>query len=197
MIEYSYLPPTYLNMTILTIIGLLLLLLLICAVMIYNQLVKKKNLMKEGWSGIDVYLKKRYDLIPNLIETVKGYATHEQQLMENITRLRSTAIQSSTNQEKIVAENGLSQSIGQLMILAENYPDLKANTNFQQLQSQLETIESEIEMSRRYYNGTVRENNILIESFPSNLLANAFNFQQGAFFEIQHQEERENKNISF
>jgi LemA protein len=162
-----------------------------------NHLVNKKNRMKEAWSGIDVYLKKRYDLIPNLIETVKGYATHEQQLMENITRLRSNAIQSSNTPEKILAENGLTQSIGQLMVLAENYPDLKANTNFQQLQSQLETIESEIEMSRRYYNGTVRENNILIESFPSNLLASAFNFQQGSFFEIQNPVERENQKASF
>lgn len=196
MIEYCYLPLTYLNMTILIITGIALLL-LIGSILTYNQLVKKRNLMKEGWSGIDVYLKKRYDLIPNLIETVKGYATHEQQLMENITRLRNNAIQSSNKSEKILAETGLTQSVGQLMILAENYPDLKANTNFQQLQSQLETIESEIEMSRRYYNGTVRENNILIESFPSNLLAAAFNFQQGSFFEIQRPEERENQKASF
>lgn len=183
-------------MTILIITGIALLL-LTGSILTYNQLVKKRNLMKEAWSGIDVYLKKRYDLIPNLIETVKGYATHEQQLMENITRLRSNAIQSSSRPEKILAETGLTQSIGQLMILTENYPDLKANTNFQQLQSQLETIESEIEMSRRYYNGTVRENNILIESFPSNLLATAFNFQQGSFFEIQNPEERENQKASF
>lgn len=183
-------------MTIPIITGLLALL-LIGGILIYNQLVKKKNLMKEGWSGIDVFLKKRYDLIPNLIEVVKGYATHEQQLMENITRQRVSAMQSSGNQEKIIAETGLTQSIGQLLMLAENYPDLKANTNFQQLQSQLETIESEIEMSRRYYNGTVRENNILIESFPANLLANAFNFQPGRFFEIQNPEERENKKVSF
>lgn len=196
MIEYSYLPLTYLNMTILIITGIALFL-LIGSILTYNQLVKKRNLMKEGWSGIDVYLKKRYDLIPNLIETVKGYATHEQQLMENITRLRSNAIQSSNTTEKILAENGLTQSVGQLMILAENYPDLKANTNFQQLQSQLETIESEIEMSRRYYNGTVRENNILIESFPSNLLAAAFSFKQGSFFEIQNPEERGNQKASF
>ena len=196
MIEYCYLSLTYLNMTILIITGIALLL-LIGSILTYNQLVKKRNLMKEGWSGIDVYLKKRYDLIPNLIETVKGYATHEQELMENITRLRNSALQSSNRPEKILAETGLTQSIGQLMILAENYPDLKANTNFQQLQSQLETIESEIEMSRRYYNGTVRENNILIESFPSNLLATAFNFQQGSFFEIQNPEERENQKASF
>lgn len=179
------------------IISIIALIVLIGSILTYNQLVKKKNLMKEGWSGIDVYLKKRYDLIPNLIETVKGYATHEQQLMENITRLRVNAIQSGNTSEKILAETGLSQSIGQLMAVAENYPDLKANTSFQQLQAQLETIESEIEMSRRYYNGTVRENNILIESFPSNLLAAAFNFRQGSFFEIQRPEERENQKASF
>ncbi len=153
--------------------------------------------MKEAWSGIDVYLKKRYELIPNLIETVKGYASHEQKLMQDLVRLRNEAIQSQANQDKINAENRLSENIGKLMFIAEGYPDLKANTNFQQLQTQLETIETEIEQSRRYYNGTVRENNIQVQSFPSNLVASLFGFQNGIFFEINNSTEREPVKVSF
>lgn len=153
--------------------------------------------MKEAWSGIDVYLKKRYELIPNLIETVKGYANHEQKLMQDLVRLRNEAIQSQQNQEKINTENHLSENISRLMLIAESYPDLKANTNFQQLQNQLETIESEIELSRRYYNGTVRENNIQVQSFPSNLIASIFGFENGIFFEINNSAEREPVKVSF
>ncbi|WP_254778911.1 LemA family protein [Pedobacter sp. ok626] len=157
----------------------------------------KKNRMKEAWSGIDVYLKKRYELIPNLIETVKGYANHEQKLMQDLVRLRNEAIQSQQNQEKINTENHLSENISRLMLIAESYPDLKANTNFQQLQTQLETIETEIELSRRYYNGTVRENNIQVQSFPSNLIASIFGFENGIFFEINNSTEREPVKVSF
>ncbi|MNJ87277.1 LemA family protein [compost metagenome] len=153
--------------------------------------------MKEAWSGIDVYLKKRYELIPNLIETVKGYANHEQKLMQDLVRLRNEAIQSQQNQEKINTENHLSENISRLMLIAESYPDLKANTNFQQLQTQLETIETEIELSRRYYNGTVRENNIQVQSFPSNLIASIFGFENGIFFEINNSTEREPVKVSF
>lgn len=153
--------------------------------------------MKEAWSSIDVYLKKRYELIPNLIETVKGYASHEQNLMQDLVRLRNEAIQTPQNQEKINTENHLSANISRLMIIAENYPDLKANTNFQQLQTQLETIETEIELSRRYYNGTVRENNIQVQSFPSNLIASIFGFENGIFFEINNSVEREPVKVSF
>lgn len=174
----------------------ILLLLLLCVMIGYNQLVRKKNMMKEAWSGIEVYLKKRYDLIPNLISTVKGYASHEQQLMENIARQRTEAMQSHAP-DKIGVETHLAASIGQLLVIAENYPDLKANSVFLQLQSQLQTIESEIEMSRRYYNGTVRENNIRVESFPWNLVAKIFGFQKGTFFEIQNAAERENQTVSF
>ncbi len=153
--------------------------------------------MKEAWSGIDVYLKKRYELIPNLIETVKGYASHEQKLMQELVRLRNEALQHQQNQEKINTENQLSENISRLMLIAENYPDLKANTNFQQLQTQLETIETEIELSRRYYNGTVRENNIQVQSFPSNLVASIFGFENGIFFEINNSAEREPVKVSF
>lgn len=153
--------------------------------------------MNEAWSGIDVYLKKRYELIPNLIETVKGYASHEQKLMQDLVRLRNEAIQPQQSQEKINVENRLSENINKLMLIAESYPDLKANTNFQQLQTQLETIETEIESSRRYYNGTVRENNIQVQSFPSNLIAAIFGFQNGIFFEINNPTERESVKVSF
>lgn len=163
----------------------------------YNTLVNKKNRMKEAWSGINVYLKKRYELIPNLIETVKGYTNHEQKLMQDLVRLRNEAIQTQQNQEKINTENHLSENISRLMLIAENYPDLKANTNFLQLQTQLETIETEIELSRRYYNGTVRENNIQVQSFPSNLIASIFGFENGIFFEINNSMEREPVKVSF
>lgn len=172
-------------------------LLLFGSIFYYNTLVNKKNRMKEAWSGIDVYLKKRYELIPNLIETVKGYVGHEQKLMQDLVRLRNEALLAQQNQEKINTENHLSENISKLMLLAENYPDLKASSNFQQLQTQLETIETEIELSRRYYNGTVRENNIQVQSFPSNLIASVFGFENGIFFEINDAAEREPVKVSF
>lgn len=172
-------------------------LLLFGSIFYYNTLVNKKNRMKEAWSGIDVYLKKRYELIPNLIETVKAYAGHEQKLMQDLVRLRNEALLAQQNQEKINTENHLSENISKLMLLAENYPDLKASSNFQQLQTQLETIETEIELSRRYYNGTVRENNIQVQSFPSNLIASVFGFEDGIFFEINNAAEREPVKVSF
>ncbi|MBC8987476.1 LemA family protein [Pedobacter sp. N36a] len=172
-------------------------LLIVGSIYYYNTLVNKKNRMKEAWSGIDVYLKKRYELIPNLIETVKGYANHEQKLMQDLVRLRNEAIQAHQNQEKINSENHLSENISRLMLIAESYPDLKANTNFQLLQTQLETIESEIELSRRYYNGTVREHNNQVQSFPSNLVASVFGFENGVFFEINNSTERDPVKVSF
>ncbi len=153
--------------------------------------------MKEAWSGIDVYLKKRYELIPNLVETVKAYASHEQKLMQDLVRLRNEAIQTQQNQTKINTEHLLSENISRLMLIAESYPDLKANTNFQLLQTQLETIASEIELSRRYYNGTVRENNIQVQSFPSNLIAAVFGFKNGIYFEINNSTERDPVKVSF
>lgn len=164
---------------------------------VYNKLVAKRNLMQEGWSGIDVLLKKRYDLIPNLINTVKGYAEHEKQLLTQVTNLRAQAMQSPGIAEKIGAEKQLSQALHNLVVAVESYPDLKANDNFRDFQAQLSTIESELEMSRRYYNGTVRENNIAIESFPSNIVANMFSFKKGVFFEITNDQERQTPTVSF
>lgn len=184
-------------MTALYIILGIIFLLIISAVSIYNNLVRKRNLMQEGWSGIDVMLKKRYDLIPNLINIVKGYASHEKQLLEQVTTLRTQAMQSSQIDQKVAAENELTKALSKLVVSVENYPDLKASENFRDLQAQLTAIEGEIELSRRYYNGTVRENNIAIETFPGNLFAGAFHFNKGTFFELDNNQQRENPAISF
>ena len=139
------------------------------AVLTYNGLVKFKNLMQEAWSGIDVFLKKRRDLVPNLVEIVKGYASHERQTFEEVARYRSQAIQATGQDAQMVSETGLGRALGRMMVVAESYPELKANANFLDLQRQLATLEEELALSRRYFNGTVRANNIKIETFPSNL----------------------------
>ena len=168
----------------LIIILAVLLITLIAVISIYNKLVGLKNRRQEAWSGIDVFLKKRHDLVPNLVAAVKGYAVHEQQTFEEVTRYRSQAMQAKEQGARIASEAGLSQALGRLLVVSESYPELKANINFLELQKQLSAIEEELSLSRRYYNGTVRENNIRIESFPSNLIANMFGFEKGTFFEI-------------
>lgn len=179
------------------IIGAVLLLLAFYAIGIYNRLVKGKNLVAEGWSGIDVQLKKRYDLIPNLVETVKGYAAHEKETFENVTRARTAAQQATTVEAHQAAENKLNNALMNLFAVAERYPDLKANTNFLDLQTALGQIEGDIEKARRYYNGTVREQNTLIESFPSNLIANAFGFVRSVFFELEDQAQKQAPQVKF
>lgn len=164
---------------------------------IYNRLVKLRTMVQEAWSSIDVMLKKRHDLIPNLIETVKGYATHERETFDSVTRARAAAMGANTIQEKEAAEKVLSQAMMNLNAVAEQYPDLKANTNFLQLQSELSVLEGDIEKSRRYYNGTVRENNILVETFPSNIIANMFNFAKSTFFELDNVAERAVPTVKF
>ena len=170
---------------------------IIIGISIYNGLVSKKNMMEEGWSSIDVFLKKRNDLIPNLIETVKAYAGHEKEVLENITKSRNLAQNANSVTDQNSAENALRNSMMNLFAVAENYPDLKANQNFLQMQNDLSSIEEEIEMARRYYNGTVRENNIAIESFPSNIVAGMFNFNKGDFFELENAAEKEAVKVSF
>ncbi len=167
------------------------------AVGIYNRLVKLKNLVAEAWSGIDVQLKKRYDLIPNLVETVKGYAAHEKETFENVTKARAAAQQATTVEGQQAAEKNLSGALMNLIAVAERYPDLKANTNFLELQNMLAVVEGDIEKSRRYYNGNVREQNTLIESFPSNIIANMFNFVKSAFFELDNPAHKENPLVKF
>ncbi|PKV52994.1 LemA protein [Aquimarina sp. MAR_2010_214] len=172
-------------------------LLFLAGVSIYNSLVTKKNLMEEGWSSIDVFLKKRNDLIPNLMETVKGYASHEKELFENVTASRNLVQNANNVSDQGNAENALKNSMMNLFAIAENYPELKANQNFIEMQNELSAIEEEIEMARRYYNGTVKENNIAIESFPSNIISNMFNFDKGTFFEIKETSQREPTKVSF
>lgn len=183
-------------MVTLIIIGVVAIFLLY-AVSIYNRLVKLKNLVQEAWSSIDVMLKKRHDLIPNLVETVKGYATHERETLENVTRARNLAVGANSLEAKEAAEKSLNQAMVNLFAVAEQYPDLKANTNFQQLQSELTSIENDIEKSRRYYNGTARENNTLIESFPSNIVANMYKFEKVSYFELDNIAEREVPTVKF
>ncbi|MDQ0477426.1 MULTISPECIES: LemA family protein [Chryseobacterium] len=166
-------------------------------VSIYNQLVKLRTMVDEAWSSIDVMLKKRYDLIPNLVETVKGYATHERETFDSVTRARAAAMAANSVEEKEAAEKNLNQAMMTLNAVAEQYPDLKANTNFLQLQGELSTLEGDIEKSRRYYNGTVRENNILVATFPSNIIANLYKFTKSPFFELENVTERAVPNVKF
>ncbi len=183
-------------MIALIVIGVLVLAVLY-GVSIYNRLVKLRNLVQEAWSSIDVMLKKRHDLIPNLVETVKGYATHERETLENVTKARNLAVGADSVEGKEIAEKNLNQAMMNLFAVAEQYPDLKANANFQQLQAELSSIENDIEKSRRYYNGTVRENNTLVESFPSNIVANMYKFEKSRFFELDNIADREVPNVKF
>ncbi|MFA5383464.1 MAG: LemA family protein [Eubacteriales bacterium] len=165
---------------------------------IYNKLVRLKNTVKSSWSDIDVQLKKRYDLVPNLVETVKGYAAHEKTVFQKVTEARSSAMQTSSPADKAKAENILGETLKSLFAVAEAYPELKANANFMQLQTQLQELENNIEYARRYYNAVVRDYNITIESVPSNIVASMFKFKQEEFFELGEPEaERKPVKVSF
>ena len=166
-------------------------------IVFYNRLVSKKNMIKEGWSGIDVQLKRRANLIPNLIETVKGYMGHESDVLEKVTALRSQSLEAGQPREQGRTQRLLGAALGRLFAVAEQYPDLKANQTFIELQGQLAETEEQIQLARRYYNGAVRDLNILIESFPSNLIANAFKFIQAEFFELGDPGDRAVPEVSF
>jgi LemA protein len=168
-------------------------------VSLYNGLVKRRNLAEEGWSGIDVQLKRRADLVPNLVETVKGYATHERELLENVTELRNQARAAPAGDvaARSQIEGMLSGALGRLLAIVENYPDLEANQNFLALQESLQTVEHDIQMARRYYNGATRDLNVMVESFPSNLVAGWFGFGKKPFFEIEDAAAREAPKVSF
>lgn len=179
------------------LVGFIVLVILFCIV-IYNKLVRLRNTVKSSWSDIDVQLKKRYDLVPNLVETVRGYAAHEKSVFEKVSEARSMAMQATSPQEKAKTENMLRETLKSLFAVAEAYPELKANANFMQLQSQLKELEDNIEYARRYYNAVVRDINILIESFPSNIIASQFKFKQEEFFELEAPEvERKPVKVSF
>jgi LemA protein len=163
----------------------------------FNSLVKLRNRAKEAWSDIDVQLKRRYDLIPNLVETVKGYAAHEKEVLEKVTEARTRAMGAKTIKEKGEAENYLSETLKTLFAVAENYPDLKASANFLELQREIRDTEDKIQAARRFYNANVRDLNIKIESFPSNIIASIFRFKKMDLFEISAPEERETPKVKF
>jgi LemA protein len=165
--------------------------------LIYNGLVRARQMVAEGWSGVEVQLKRRSNLIPNLVETVKGYLTHEQSVLEDVTRLRSQCQAANDIPQKAKLESALGRSLSGLLAVAENYPDLKATTNFSQLQDQLADIEDQIQLARRYYNGAVRNLNIKVESFPANLVAGTFGFETAQFFEIESPEDRAVPKVQF
>jgi len=167
------------------------------AVFAYNRFVTLINRAKEAWSDIDVQLKRRYDLIPNLVETVKGYATHEREAFENVTKARAQSMQAGTPGAKAQAENMLSGALKSLFAVAEAYPDLKANQNFLGLQTELSDTENKIQAARRFYNGNVRDLNTSIETFPSNLIANMFKFEPREFFELEEVAAKEPVKVSF
>ncbi|HAV01735.1 LemA family protein [Chryseobacterium salipaludis] len=184
-------------MIALLIVAAIAVLIIFYGVSIYNRLVRLRTLVQEAWSSIDVMLKKRHDLIPNLVETVKGYASHERETFDSVTRARAAAMSANSVQEKEAAEKNLSQAMMHLNAVAEQYPDLKANTNFMQLQGELSALEGDIEKARRYYNGTVRENNIMVETFPSNIIANMYKFEKATFFELENTAERNVPSVKF
>jgi LemA protein len=171
------------------ILLLLLAALLAWAVSTYNRLIKLRNQVNEAWAGIDVQLQMRYELVPNLLATVKGYMKHESSVLERVSRLRGDP--SMSLDQRANEETGLSQSIGSLFALAEDYPDLKASEGFQQLHSSLVNIEDQLQYARRYYNGSVRDNNNHVEGFPSLLIARMFNFKLAEFFEIELASQRQ------
>lgn len=181
----------------LIVIAFILVILFVWAILIYNKLVTNRNMADEGWSSIDVQLKRRADLIPNLIETVKAYMKHEEGLLSRISELRSKSIAARQVSDQSSAETELSRSLGQLFAIAENYPDLKANQNFLQLQNQLSELEDHIQMARRYYNGSVRNYNIQVESFPDMIVASAFKFLKKDYFELENPSDREVPTVDF
>ncbi len=156
----------------------------VAGIVLYNSLIRSRNRVDEAWSDIEVQLKRRYDLIPNLVETVKGYAKQESSVFENVTKARATAMGASNLQERVQDENILSGTLKSLFAVAESYPELKSNQNFMQMQSDLTDTEDKIQASRRFYNGTVRDFNTKLQVFPTNLFASALGFKAREFFDI-------------
>lgn len=185
---------------LLWIIGIILAVIVLLVIWLaasYNGFVKLRNKTEEAYSAMDVSLKKRYDLIPNYVETVKGYARHEQSTLEAVLRARNSAVQAGSPAERMANDSALNTALKSLFAVAEAYPDLKANTNFMEMQQQLSRLEEEIAGSRRYYNGVVNKYNTKTEMFPGNILAQIFGFERKPLYEVTNAEERENQKISF
>lgn len=186
-------------MTIVWILAVVLVLVVVWIIAVYNRFVRMVMRVKEAWADIDVQLKRRYDLIPNLVETVKGYATHEKSAFENVTAARARAMDAGGVEEKGKAENMLTGALKSLFAVAEAYPDLKANQNFLELQRELSDTENKIQAARRFYNGNVRDLNTAIQSFPGNVIADMFRFEEREFFELGESEQaaKEPVKVSF
>ncbi|MCX6718537.1 MAG: LemA family protein [Candidatus Staskawiczbacteria bacterium] len=183
--------------TILWIVLAIVVVIILWIIMVFNGLVVLKNRAKEAFADIDVQLKRRYDLIPNLVETVKGYAAHESQLFEKVTEARTAAMGATGLKDKAEAENALSGTLKSLFAVAENYPDLKASTNFLELQRELTDTEDKIQAARRFYNTNVRDLNIKIESFPANLIAGSFGFKEMELFQTANETEKQPASVKF
>jgi len=185
-------------MTILYVVLVLVVLIILWAIVAYNGFVRRVARTKEAWADIDVQLKRRYDLIPNLVETVKGYAAHESGVFDNVTKARAAAMGATGAEEKGQAENMLSGALKSLFAVSEAYPDLKANQNFLDLQHQLADTEDKIQAARRFYNGNVRDLSSAMQSFPGNLIASTFHFESMQYFQLDaNSEEREPVKVSF
>lgn len=178
------------------IIGIVVVVIILLIVLLYNSLIRLRNQVKNAWAQIDVQLKRRSDLIPNLVETVKGYMKHEKEVLENITKARSAMLKATTVQEKAKASNMLSETLKSLFAVSENYPKLRANENFLQLQEEITGTENKIAYARQYYNDIVMTFNTKIETFPNNLFVNILNFKQEQSFEAA-EEEKKNVKVKF
>jgi LemA protein len=183
--------------TVVLVIVAIVIVLALFLIVTYNGMVRGRNKVDESWSGIDVQLKRRHDLVPNLVETVKGYATHEREVFQAVTEARTRAMSASSPAAAGAAEGILGQALGRLFAVAEAYPDLKASTNFLELQGTLNQLESEIAASRRVYNSNVQTFNTRIQSFPGVVIAGPFGFSKREFFVIENAAERENVSVSF
>ena len=184
-------------MSILTIVLIILAVIVLWLIVVFNGLVRSRYRVREAWSDINVQLKRRYDLIPNLVETVKGYMAHEKGVFEKVTEARARAMGATSKDEKLGAENTLSNTLKTLFAVSENYPDLKANANFLDLQRELADTENKIQAARRFYNGNVMDYNTKIAVFPNNLMAGAFGFGKEEFFGLENAAEKEPVKVKF
>ena len=188
---------TVVSIAVVAVVLLLVVIVLCWGIGTRNNFVKMKNSCEEGFAGIDVYLKKRYDLIPNLVETVKGYAKHESETFENVVRARNNSLNASTTAEKIEADAQLTKEIKNFQMVAERYPELKANANFLDLSNQLKTIESQLADQRRYYNALIKKYNTQRELFPHSIIAGMMRLEKMPYFQLDSDEERQNVQVRF
>ncbi len=190
-------PDWVIPVVIIAVVVLIVIIIVVWAVSTRNKFVEMRNSTEEAFATIDIYLKKRYDLIPNLVETAKGYAKYESQTIENVIRARNNAANASTTAQKIEADANLSHAIKSFNVVAERYPELKANANFQSLMAELRSIEGELANARKYYNATVKIFNTKKDIFPKSIIANRMKLEKFPYFELENSEERKNIKVSF